>query len=598
VGMLLMVGSRFRRYQLLQKFQRSAFDTGSLPVKIAILTERILNMRATNIVQERNTRAKQAIKMALCRRNRVMKALFTKDFELYKWVVKQLGLRLVRFNYMALKDPSKTVNAIAVDGDKVKWMLQQRLWRHRYRPRNVKHPQTGKLVRYTRHLVKPPPANFGKPVPVRQQISKRWPYGVTPERVSGTYTVYNPTAPGRGFGQPSTSGRWTGRERRREKGGVALRLFASCVFELARHTIAMAGGGSGDNKKALHAADEAERAAKERRRVMEEKRRKLEAEKELSEEDQQLKSLLEKQVETITTGSGDVQGAIQAIGEEMRSAASSMTSVPKPLKFLRAHFVPLAAAYEAMPDSEIKKELADVLAVLSTTIPVEKSREKKHVGDEKVDEATTASVVSSEEAAPKEAEGSGAADKAEHPGVGHVKKGATLRYRLAGTNKDITKWGMEFMKTISGEISAEYQSRIADGKDVTELITLVDQIVPYNMSHSAETEAVDLLAETDGIEKLPKLVDSVTAPRVCQYLVGLAHFAANTEERRVLLNVTYQIFTEMKDLPNALIIAMRMNNFGRVRETMKAAIDIKEDRSIARQMCYIYARSSGRASGG
>lgn len=24
---------------------------------------------------------------------------------------------------------------------------------------------------------------------VRQQISKRWPYGVTPERVSGTYTV-------------------------------------------------------------------------------------------------------------------------------------------------------------------------------------------------------------------------------------------------------------------------------------------------------------------------------------------------------------------------------------------------------------------------
>ncbi|KAF4662155.1 26S proteasome non-ATPase regulatory subunit 2 [Perkinsus olseni] len=360
----------------------------------------------------------------------------------------------------------------------------------------------------------------------------------------------------------------------------------------------MAGGGSGDNKKALHAADEAERAAKERRRVMEEKRRKLEAEKELSEEDQQLKTLLEKQVDTITTGSGDVQGAIQAIGEEMRSATSSMTSVPKPLKFLRAHFVPLAAAYEAMPDSEVKKELADVLAVLSTTIPVEKSREKKHVGDEKVDEATTASVVSSEEAAPKEAEGSGAADKAEHPGVGHVKKGATLRYRLAGTNKDITKWGMEFMKTISGEISAEYQSRIADGKDVTELITLVDQIVPYNMSHSAETEAVDLLAETDGIEKLPKLVDSVTAPRVCQYLVGLAHLAANTEERRVLLNVTYQIFTEMKDLPNALIIAMRMNNFGRVRETMKAAIDIKEDRSIARQMCYIYARSSGRASGG
>lgn len=29
--------------------------------------------------------------------------------------------------------------------------------------------------------------------------------------------------------------------------------------------------------------------------------------------------------------------------------------------------------------------------------------------------------------------------------------------------------------------------------------------VPYNMSHSAETEAVDLLAETDGIDKLPEV---------------------------------------------------------------------------------------------
>ncbi|EER07356.1 26S proteasome regulatory subunit RPN1, putative [Perkinsus marinus ATCC 50983] len=354
------------------------------------------------------------------------------------------------------------------------------------------------------------------------------------------------------------------------------------------------GGGSSDNKKVLHAADEAERAAKERRRVMEEKRRKIAAEKELSEEDQQLKSLLEKQVETITSGpAGDIESAIQAIGQEMRSAASSMTSVPKPLKFLRAHFTALAAAYETMPDSGVRKELADVLAVLSTTIPLERSQEKQaKAGD---DEGVTASVASSEEA-PKEAESSAKGEQSS--AIGHVKKGASLRYRLAGTNEDITKWGMEFMKTISGEIATEYQSRMTEGMDVTELIRLVDQIVPYNMSHSAETEAVDLLAETDGIDKLAKLVDSVTAPRVCQYLVGLAHFAANTEERRVLLNVTYQIFTQMKDLPSALIIAMRMNNFGRVRETMKAAIDVKEDRSIARQMCYIYARSSGRASGG
>jgi hypothetical protein len=40
--------------------------------------------------------------------------------------------------------------------------------------------------------------------------------------------------------------------------------------------------------------------------------------------------------------------------KEIRSATSSMTSVPKPLKFLRPHYGALKSFFETMPESELK----------------------------------------------------------------------------------------------------------------------------------------------------------------------------------------------------------------------------------------------------
>lgn len=51
------------------------------------------------------------------------------------------------------------------------------------------------------------------------------------------------------------------------------------------------------------------------------------------------------------------------------------------------------------------------------------------------------------------------------------------RLGLAGRNRQRTV----HVRTISGEIATEYQSRMTEGMDVTELIRLVDQIViPYH----------------------------------------------------------------------------------------------------------------------
>ena len=52
---------------------------------------------------------------------------------------------------------------------------------------------------------------------------------------------------------------------------------------------------------------------------------------------------------------------LEKMVEEVRTSTSSMTSVPKPLKFLRPHYPTLTACYEGMSDSEVRLELADIL---------------------------------------------------------------------------------------------------------------------------------------------------------------------------------------------------------------------------------------------
>ena len=60
---------------------------------------------------------------------------------------------------------------------------------------------------------------------------------------------------------------------------------------------------------------------------------------------------------------------------EIREATTSMTSVPKPLKFLRPHYERLKDAHTSMKDTNNKKKLADVLSVLAITTGKEGERE-------------------------------------------------------------------------------------------------------------------------------------------------------------------------------------------------------------------------------
>ena len=52
----------------------------------------------------------------------------------------------------------------------------------------------------------------------------------------------------------------------------------------------------------------------------------------------------------------------------IKASTTSMTSVPKPLKFMIPHFDTMKAAFEKMSDPSIKRACADVVSVLAMTM--------------------------------------------------------------------------------------------------------------------------------------------------------------------------------------------------------------------------------------
>lgn len=105
----------------------------------------------------------------------------------------------------------------------------------------------------------------------------------------------------------------------------------------------------------------------------------------LSEEDQELKERLETCVSTLVNEAKEESvtvplrlKALDVIVTELRTATSSMTSVPKPLKFLRPHFAILKELHTTLSGMdlasvdndmlELRARLADVLAVLAMTL--------------------------------------------------------------------------------------------------------------------------------------------------------------------------------------------------------------------------------------
>jgi 26S proteasome regulatory subunit N1 len=105
----------------------------------------------------------------------------------------------------------------------------------------------------------------------------------------------------------------------------------------------------------------------------------------MSEEDQELKERLETCVSTLVNAENEDAvtipirlKALEVIVTELRTATASMTSVPKPLKFLRPHFTELKDFHTSLSEDVpvatdndkilLRARVSDILSVLAMTM--------------------------------------------------------------------------------------------------------------------------------------------------------------------------------------------------------------------------------------
>lgn len=226
------------------------------------------------------------------------------------------------------------------------------------------------------------------------------------------------------------------------------------------------------------------------------------------------------------------RGALEQLRSAIRAATSTVTSVPKPLKFLRPHYATMKTVYESILDPEIKAFASDVVSLLALTYD--------DVGRE------------------------------------------CLKYRGSGSKESIESWGHEYVRHLSSEIAEEFKENTeADPpRPVTDLLGLVSQIVPYYMTHSAEADACDLAMEVDNMSVLEQFCDAKACDRVCQYLLACVPFVPEPENE-TLMRTCLALFRKFEKWPQAMQMALKLNDLPSITEVFLSCSEKHTRRQIA-----------------
>jgi 26S proteasome regulatory subunit N1 len=215
-----------------------------------------------------------------------------------------------------------------------------------------------------------------------------------------------------------------------------------------------------------------------------------------------------------------------------------MTSVPKPLKFLRPHYDGLKAHVDSLPPADPNRAaLADVISVLAMTSSPEGARE-------------------------------------------------TLRYKLLAGGDDVALWGHEYIRHLAAEIGEEHEERRAADPPapVDDLMALVGRIVPWDMAHHAEPEAVDLCLEVDRLDLVGAAVDDANCARACLYLLACAAYLPEPDDAAAR-RAAFEAYAKVGRHADALRVALQAGDRGWAAAAFAAA----DDAVVKKQLAYMLA---------
>ncbi|KAK4684508.1 26S proteasome regulatory subunit N1, partial [Tremellales sp. Uapishka_1] len=275
---------------------------------------------------------------------------------------------------------------------------------------------------------------------------------------------------------------------------------------------------------------------------------------EISEEDLQLKAELEMLVERLKESDTSLYlPALESLRTLIRTSTSSMTSVPKPLKFLRPHYEDMGKVRESWDDKLVSERslLASILSVLAMTYSDTGKRD-------------------------------------------------TLRYRLLSQATEAPGlWGHEYVRHLASELGEEYNLMVApeDGEEeggeekvenqsVQGLRALGIELVNFFLKHNAEADAVDLLLELENIADIEALTDDKTYARVCQYMTSCVPLLVPPDDS-AFLKTAAAIYAKHDRFPEALALAVRLNDRALIRKYYEAPTNPV----MKKQLSYFLARA-------
>ena len=267
-----------------------------------------------------------------------------------------------------------------------------------------------------------------------------------------------------------------------------------------------------------------------------------------------------------------------------------MTSVPKPLKFLRPHYSELKSLYLSQAkqaaaesneywkkDSLDKSLFAEILSVLAMTYSDGEERETLAFRIQAVQVAFKA----------------GSDTKADEPGV----------------------WGHEYVRHLAAEIGEEYNSRVQRGEHgaagdlpapetnghkegepqvitagratYQDLLDIAMLVVPFSLKHNAEADAVDLLLELEAIDKLVPHVDKDTFARVCLYMVSCVNLLVPPDDVQ-FLKTAHEIYRRNDRHTEALVLSLRLND----RELIRKDFEATQNPIMKKQLALLLGRQN------
>ncbi|XP_015433041.1 PREDICTED: 26S proteasome non-ATPase regulatory subunit 2-like [Dufourea novaeangliae] len=222
----------------------------------------------------------------------------------------------------------------------------------------------------------------------------------------------------------------------------------------------------------------------------------------------------------------------------MQTSTTSMTSVPKPLKYLRNSYDSLKTAYNKIQRKDVRQQFAEVLSVLSMAGAVPGCKE-------------------------------------------------CLEYCIQGNVVNPGEWGHEYVRQLEAEIIDEWSTAPArdEQRIRNQLTSLVKSIVKFDIKHNAEIPGCDLCLEIDQLNFLGDYLDSTNFRRVCRYLEGCAAYSEDTERKQILKIVADQ-YLRFKEFCKATLVALELSDSDLVQKCLTTCPD-----SVTRkQLAFMLAR--------